>query len=159
MINTHLCVIRFDSMFNQWESMAAMPEAVLHPAVAATNQRIYVFGGEDAMQNPVRLIQVSCGGLHKLQFGFPFFHPSSFGHSLRPAHVMAAPLPFVQVYHIARNMWSKMENRSVKNVSAPAAIIDDKIYIIGGKQPQENVEGRGSFPLESSQSLVKSDCV
>ncbi|KAJ0047450.1 hypothetical protein NL108_000147, partial [Boleophthalmus pectinirostris] len=82
----------FNSMFNQWESMASIPEAVLHPAVAATNQRIYMFGGEDAMQNPVRLIQV---------------------------------------YHIARNMWSKMENRTVKNVSAPAAVIDDKIYIIG----------------------------
>lgn len=50
--------IRYNSMFNQWESMAPMPEAVLHPAVAATNQRIYMFGGEDAMQNPVRLIQV-----------------------------------------------------------------------------------------------------
>lgn len=36
-----------------------MPEAVLHPAVAASNQRIYVFGGEDAMQNPVRIIQVN----------------------------------------------------------------------------------------------------
>ncbi|KAM7420368.1 hypothetical protein PAMA_014876 [Pampus argenteus] len=84
---------RFNSMFNQWESMAPMPEAVLHPAVAATNQRIYMFGGEDAMQNPVRLIQV---------------------------------------YHIARNMWSKMENRTVKNVSAPAAVMDEKIYIIGG---------------------------
>ena len=50
--------IRYNSMFNQWESMTPMPEAVLHPAVAATNQRIYVFGGEDAMQNPVRIIQV-----------------------------------------------------------------------------------------------------
>lgn len=50
--------IRYNSMFNIWESMAPMPEAVLHPAVAATNQRIYVFGGEDAMQNPVRIIQV-----------------------------------------------------------------------------------------------------
>ncbi|CAL9705417.1 unnamed protein product [Knipowitschia caucasica] len=86
-------VERFNSMFNQWESMAPMPEAVLHPAVAATNQRIYMFGGEDVMQNPVRLIQV---------------------------------------YHITRNLWSKMENRTVKNVSAPAAVIDDKIYIIGG---------------------------
>ncbi|KAM6935949.1 kelch-like protein 38 [Lycodopsis pacificus] len=84
---------RYNSMFNQWEAMAPMPEAVLHPAVAASNQRIYVFGGEDAMQNPVRIIQV---------------------------------------YHIARNMWSRMENRTVKNVSAPAAIVDDKIYIIGG---------------------------
>uniref|UniRef100_A0A3Q2ZLP6 Kelch like family member 38 n=1 Tax=Hippocampus comes TaxID=109280 RepID=A0A3Q2ZLP6_HIPCM len=51
-------VERYNSMFNQWESMAPMPEAVLHPAVAATNQRIYMFGGEDAMQNPVRLTNV-----------------------------------------------------------------------------------------------------
>lgn len=51
-------VIRYNSMFNQWEAMAPMPEAVLHPAVAVANQRIYVFGGEDAMQNPVRIIQV-----------------------------------------------------------------------------------------------------
>ncbi|XP_053699543.1 kelch-like protein 38 [Synchiropus splendidus] len=86
-------VERYNSMFNQWESMAPMPKAVLHPAVAATNQRIYVFGGEDVMQNPVRIIQV---------------------------------------YHIARNIWSKMENRTVKNVSAPAVVMDDKIYIIGG---------------------------
>lgn len=51
-------VERYNSMFNQWETMAPMPTAVLHPAVAASDQRIYVFGGEDAMQNPVRLIQV-----------------------------------------------------------------------------------------------------
>lgn len=38
-----------------------------------------------------------------------------------------------QVYHIARNLWSKLETRTVKNVCAPAAVIDDKIYIIGGK--------------------------
>lgn len=103
--------------------MSAMPEAVLHPAVAAANQRIYVFGGEDAMQNPVRIIQVKsfdlchCSDL-LIMISFVF---------LRSCHV--CPL---QVYHIARNMWCKMENRMVKNVSAPAAIIDDKIYIIGG---------------------------
>lgn len=55
---THAFLTRYNSMFNQWELMAPMPEAVLHPAVAATNQRIYVFGGENAMQNPVRMIQV-----------------------------------------------------------------------------------------------------
>lgn len=57
-------------MFNQWEHMSAMPEAVLHPAVAATNQRIYVFGGEDAMQNPVRIIQV--GSLDQCRCFYPF---------------------------------------------------------------------------------------
>lgn len=55
---THPNVTRYNSMFNQWEFMSPMPEAVLHPAVAATNQRIYVFGGENAMQSPVRIIQV-----------------------------------------------------------------------------------------------------
>ncbi|KAB5586533.1 hypothetical protein PHYPO_G00002810 [Pangasianodon hypophthalmus] len=86
-------VERYNTMFNLWESMAPLPEAVQHPAVAAHNQRIYVFGGEDAMQNPVRMIQV---------------------------------------YHIGRNLWCKIENRMVKNVSAPASVIDGKIYIIGG---------------------------
>lgn len=103
-------------MFNQWEHMSAMPEAVLHPAVAATNQRIYVFGGEDAMQNPVRMIQVN---------SFDQCHSSD------RLSVTSIIVP-LKVYHIARNMWCKMENRMVKNVSAPAAIIDDKIYIIGG---------------------------
>nr|XP_055067916.1 kelch-like protein 38 [Misgurnus anguillicaudatus] len=86
-------VERYDTMFNQWEAMAPIPTAVLHPAVAAHDQRIYVFGGEDAMQKPVRMIQI---------------------------------------YHIGRNLWCRVENRTVKNVCAPAAVIDDKIYIVGG---------------------------
>ncbi|KAJ8013395.1 hypothetical protein DPEC_G00052820 [Dallia pectoralis] len=94
-LDMQLCdtVERYSSMFNQWELMAPMPTAVLHPAIAANDQRIYLFGGQDAMQNPVRMIQV---------------------------------------YHIGRNLWSKMENRTVKNVSAPAVVIDNKIYIVGG---------------------------
>lgn len=50
---------RFDSIYNVWERMANMPVAVLHPAVSAKDQRIYLFGGEDIMQNPVRLVQVT----------------------------------------------------------------------------------------------------
>uniref|UniRef100_A0A671PWL7 Kelch-like family member 38b n=1 Tax=Sinocyclocheilus anshuiensis TaxID=1608454 RepID=A0A671PWL7_9TELE len=36
------------------------------------------------------------------------------------------------MYHIGRNLWCRMETRTVKNVCAPAAVIDDKIYIVGG---------------------------
>lgn len=64
-------------MFNQWDSMSPMPEAVLHPAVAATNQRIYVFGGEDTMQNPVRIIQVTHSALQSVSAHVLIF-PSSF---------------------------------------------------------------------------------
>ncbi|XP_067386344.1 kelch-like protein 38 [Emydura macquarii macquarii] len=84
---------RYDSIYNIWEKMANMPVAVLHPAVAAKDQRIYLFGGEDIMQNPVRLIQV---------------------------------------YHVSRNMWFRMETRMVKNVCAPAVLIEDRIIIVGG---------------------------
>ncbi|XP_072323043.1 kelch-like protein 38 [Scyliorhinus torazame] len=84
---------RYDSVFSTWESMAPMPVAVLHPAIAAKNQRFYVFGGEDVVQNAVRLIQV---------------------------------------YNIPRNMWFRMETRMVKNICAPAAVIGDRIIIVGG---------------------------
>ncbi|XP_073446386.1 kelch-like protein 38 [Dendrobates tinctorius] len=86
-------VERFDSIYNSCEEMASMPVAVLHPAVAAKDERIYLFGGEDEMQNPVRLIQV---------------------------------------YHVFRNMWFRMETRMVKNVCAPAVVVGEKIIIIGG---------------------------
>lgn len=38
-----------------------------------------------------------------------------------------------KVYHISRNLWSRLETRTVKNVCAPAAVIEDKIYIVGGE--------------------------
>ncbi|XP_004469522.1 kelch-like protein 38 [Dasypus novemcinctus] len=84
---------RYDSISNVWESVASMPEGVLHPAVAVKDQRLYLFGGEDIMQNPVRLIQV---------------------------------------YHISRNMWFKMETRMIKNVCAPAVVLGERIVIVGG---------------------------
>ncbi|XP_045716680.1 kelch-like protein 38 [Phyllostomus hastatus] len=84
---------RYDSICNVWESMASMPVGVLHPAVAVKDQRLYLFGGEDIMQNPVRLIQV---------------------------------------YHIARNTWFKMETRMIKNVCAPAVVLGERIVIVGG---------------------------
>ncbi|XP_006157600.1 kelch-like protein 38 [Tupaia chinensis] len=84
---------RYDSISNVWESMASMPVGVLHPAVAVKDQRLYLFGGEDIMQNPVRLIQV---------------------------------------YHISRNTWFKMETRMIKNVCAPAVVLGERIVIVGG---------------------------
>lgn len=39
----------------------------------------------------------------------------------------------LKVYHISRNHWSRLETRTVKNVCAPAAVIEDKIYIVGGE--------------------------
>ncbi|XP_048215076.1 kelch-like protein 38 isoform X2 [Perognathus longimembris pacificus] len=84
---------RYDSICDAWQTMASMPVGVLHPAVAVKDQRLYLFGGEDVMQNPVRLIQV---------------------------------------YHISRNTWFKMETRMIKNVCAPAVVLGQRIVIVGG---------------------------
>ncbi|XP_004838049.1 kelch-like protein 38 [Heterocephalus glaber] len=84
---------RYDSVHNVWERVASMPVGVLHPAVAVKDQRLYLFGGEDTMQSPVRLIQV---------------------------------------YHLSRNSWFKMETRMVKNVCGPAALLGERIVIVGG---------------------------
>lgn len=46
----------------------------------------------------------------------------------------------IQVYHISRNLWSKLETRTVKNVCAPAAVIEEKIYIVGGERTSGHVE-------------------
>ncbi|XP_007456104.1 PREDICTED: kelch-like protein 38 [Lipotes vexillifer] len=84
---------RCGSIRNARERMASVPLGVLHPAVAVKDQRLYLFGGEDIMQNPVRLIQV---------------------------------------YHISRNTWFKMETRMIKNVCAPAVVLGERIVIVGG---------------------------
>lgn len=68
--------------------MAPMPEAVLHPAVAATDQRIYMFGGEDAMQNPVRIIQVKYDVLL-------IFHPCIHLNSALSVHQSTQSLAFI----------------------------------------------------------------
>ena len=100
---------RYNSMFNQWETMSPMPEAVLHPAVAAADHRIYVFGGENAMQNPVRMIQVipqSTPSLSFQVFGysahFEFMSnvPPTFKFSLYPSliYLPICPLAYYLSY-------------------------------------------------------------
>ncbi|XP_006990732.1 kelch-like protein 38 isoform X2 [Peromyscus maniculatus bairdii] len=44
---------RYDSIRDVWESMADMPVAVLHPAVAVKDQRLYLFGGVPHFQKHV----------------------------------------------------------------------------------------------------------
>lgn len=80
--------------------MSPMPEAVLHPAVATTNQRIYVFGGEDAMQNPVRIIQVRHRALQSVTAHvFILIYPFSYDHSLIYFPSPLLHLPSVGVSH------------------------------------------------------------
>ncbi|XP_059021664.1 kelch-like protein 38 isoform X2 [Mustela lutreola] len=105
---------RYNSIFNIWESMASMPVGVLHPAVAVKDQRLYLFGGEDIMQNPVRLIQV---------------------------------------YHISRNTWFKMETRMIKNVCAPAVVLREKIVIVGGSRSLLSLEKVTSDTSSTSQAV------
>lgn len=74
---------RYDSICNVWERMASMPLGVLHPAVAVKDQRLYLFGGEDIMQNPVRLIQVNGPSHH----GYTCTHTHIYIHKYMHIHI------------------------------------------------------------------------
>lgn len=71
-------------------------------------------------------------GMHACKHSYCLFLVLSGNFSPSWVILLFVSILCLKVYHIARNMWSKMENRTVKNVSAPAAVIDEKIYIIGG---------------------------
>lgn len=45
----------------------------------------------------------------------------------------------LQVYHLSRNTWFKMETRMIKNVCAPAVVLGERIVIVGGEFEQRIV--------------------
>ncbi|XP_036393770.1 kelch-like protein 38 [Megalops cyprinoides] len=129
-------VERYNSMFNLWEPMAPMPTAVLHPAVAASDQRIYVFGGEDAMQNPVRMIQV----YHIARNLWSKLETRTVKNVCAPAVVIEDKIYIIGgytrrmiAYDIKANKFVKCENMKERRMHHAATVIDNKLYVTGGR--------------------------
>lgn len=129
-------VERFNSMFNQWESMAPMPEPVLHPAVAALNQRIYMFGGEDTMQNPVRLIQV----YHISRNMWSKMENRTVKNVSAPAALIDDKIYIVGgytrrmiAYDTKANRFIKCANLKERRMHHSATVLNNKLYITGGR--------------------------
>ncbi|XP_068613034.1 kelch-like protein 38 [Brachionichthys hirsutus] len=129
-------VERYDSMFNQWEAMAAMPEAVLHPAAAATDQRIYVFGGEDSMQNPVRIIQV----YHIARNMWSKMENRSVKNVSAPAAIMDDKIYIIGgytrrviAYDTKANRFIKCANLKERRMHHAATVLSNKLYVTGGR--------------------------
>ncbi|KAK9957469.1 hypothetical protein ABG768_011713 [Culter alburnus] len=129
-------VERYNSMFNQWEAMAPMPTAVLHPAVAANDQRIYVFGGEDALQNPVRLIQV----YHISRNLWSRLETRTVKNVCAPAAVIEDKIYIVGgytrrviAYDTKANKFVKCANMKERRMHHAATVINNKLYVTGGR--------------------------
>ncbi|XP_068591689.1 kelch-like protein 38 [Cebidichthys violaceus] len=132
---------RYNSMFNQWEAMAPMPEAVLHPAVAASNQRIYVFGGEDAMQNPVRIIQV----YHIARNMWSRMENRTVKNVSAPAAIVDDKIYIIGgytrrmiAYDTKANRFIKCANLKERRMHHAATVLNNKVYVTGGRHINGN---------------------
>ncbi|XP_041725257.1 kelch-like protein 38 isoform X2 [Coregonus clupeaformis] len=96
----------YDERTQRWQWLAKLPLRLYKASYVCIHSILYVVGG----------LSLSMAS----------------GDSSVSATVYTLSLKTNQVYHISRNLWSRLETRTVKNVCAPAAVIEDKIYIIGG---------------------------
>ncbi|PIO25967.1 hypothetical protein AB205_0110380 [Aquarana catesbeiana] len=134
-------VERFDSIYNTWGTMANMPVAVLHPAVAAKDQRIYLFGGEDVMQNPVRLIQgASYQFRSMLSSEFYCGKPKSW-------LFIAGYTKRIIAYDVTKNTFVKCADMKDRRMHHGATVMQNKIYVTGGRSltVDNTIEDSDSF--------------
>ncbi|KAM8967250.1 kelch-like protein 38 [Pelodytes ibericus] len=126
---------RFDNIYNSWGAMANMPVAVLHPAVAAKDQRIYLFGGEDIMQNPVRLIQV-----YNISRNMWFRMETRMVKNVcAPAVVIGEKIIIIGgytrrviSYDIKQNKFTKCADMKDRRMHHGATVLQNKLYVTGG---------------------------
>ncbi|KAM4704922.1 kelch-like protein 38 [Rhinophrynus dorsalis] len=143
-------VERFDSIYNTWKSMANMPVAVLHPAVAAKDQRIYLFGGEDVMQNPVRLIQV-----YNIARNMWFRMETRMVKNVcAPAVVIGEKIIIIGgytrriiAYDTKENKFMKCADMKDRRMHHGATVLQNKLYVTGGRclTADNTIEDSDSF--------------
>nr|XP_003467433.1 kelch-like protein 38 [Cavia porcellus] len=128
---------RYDSICNTWERMANMPVGVLHPAVAVKDQRLYLFGGEDIMQNPVRLIQV----YHIARNTWFTMETRVVKNVCGPAVLLGERIVIVGGYTRRILAYDPQSNKFVKcadmkdrRMHHGAAVMGDKLYVTGGRR-------------------------
>uniref|UniRef100_A0A452FIU8 Kelch like family member 38 n=1 Tax=Capra hircus TaxID=9925 RepID=A0A452FIU8_CAPHI len=115
---------RYDSVGNVWETMASMPVGVLHPAVAVKDQRLYLFGGEDIMQNPVRLIQVNSTSHHtNRSLDHPPPVPTKHRYTRR-----------ILAYDPQSNKFVKCADMKDRRMHHGATVMGNKLYVTGGRR-------------------------
>ncbi|XP_012887659.1 PREDICTED: kelch-like protein 38 [Dipodomys ordii] len=141
---------RYDSICDTWQTMASMPVGVLHPAVAVKDQRLYLFGGEDVMQNPVRLTQV----YHISRNTWFKMETRMIKNVCAPAVVLGQRIVIVGGYTRRTLAYDPQSNKFVKcadmkdrRMHHGATVIGNKLYVTGGRRLTSNcsIEDSASF--------------
>uniref|UniRef100_A0A673K6H4 Kelch-like family member 38b n=1 Tax=Sinocyclocheilus rhinocerous TaxID=307959 RepID=A0A673K6H4_9TELE len=148
----------YDEQTHCWQWLAKVPLRLYRPAYVCMHSILYVLGGltmragghctpsntvytlslktnQWRMGEPMLMPRYTPSELHLPTFNFQNIrvrrrrcHAET---SLNdPGLIFQGYFGCLIMYHIGRNLWCRMETRTVKNVCAPAAVIDDKIYIV-----------------------------
>jgi N-acetylneuraminic acid mutarotase len=153
----------YDPAANEWTKLPSIPEGVHHPGVAAVGSRIYVIGGfliarpaggglpawvptdsvwvyDITKGDWLKGAPVSTprGALTATAVGTRIYaiggakNPSYSTHELRPT-VPVENLATNEIYDTASNTWSPAQPMLTARNHHGAALIDGKIYVVGGR--------------------------
>lgn len=159
----HDGVYRYNPASDEWQSEPPLPRALMGPAVAAAQGKLYVFGGrtEDELSDAVYVFDPKSNRWQKLD-------PLPGGKRVAAAAatidgkiyvVGGAPTrKRVDVYDPVTNQWSTAPNTNMGRADAGlAAAPDGYLYLTGGGNPQDSLRTTERYrPGSSSWQLLPS---
>jgi hypothetical protein len=156
---TTAAVERYDIERDRWRRVAAMPIAVNHPAVAALDGRLYVYGG------------YTDSGFGAVTAALQRFDPRTGRWRLlarsptarAAAGLVAArgrlfavggaaegtPLSTLEVYDPRRRRWAGAPPMRVAREHIAAVGVGGRIFVLGGRSGAENLETVESYRIDS----------
>ena len=124
----------------QWSTVADMPQAVCGAPVATFGNRIFVFGGRDAQNTPLRCTQVldTTRGSWSSRSDTPDVCDIGAAVTLNDSiYVVGGFGRSCQKYDPASDSWTRLSQTQQKHGNAPAVVWRGSILVAGGDDPEE----------------------
>jgi len=149
-LSTSSTILAYDPAQNVWRSVGELLEPVVNPAIAATNDRIYVFGGcPGGWENPTAAVQIFDPATGAVELGPPMPLAKCEATAVvldGVIHVLGGAYPWGgidwfdgdttdsrhDVLDPATNAWSTRASLPIPHRGEGAMVLDGKIYVAGG---------------------------
>ena len=125
----------------QWSTVADMPQAVCGAPVATFGNKLFVFGGRDAYNTPLRCTQVldTTRGSWNTQSDTPDVCDVGAVVTLNDSiYLVGGFRRSCLKYDPASDSWTRLSRPQLAHVNAPAVVWRGSILVAGGHDPEES---------------------
>ncbi|CAH1239096.1 KLHL29 [Branchiostoma lanceolatum] len=134
-------VLRYNLFASRWETLASMQQPRRAHGSGVVDGLVYVLGGR---AGPIIVDKVEC--YHPIKNEWQWCAPLP--QAVRVPSVASLrgklyaicgsqgahrPCPYIQVYTPSTDSWSLVSTPGLDHIAAPAVVLDDSIYILGGE--------------------------